>query len=361
MGNFEITERELLNSLVDSIGRIPNAHASLTRLEGHGSEHQRIDAIIDMSVGDRPLRLLVEARREAYPRDIRELLWRSRAYLDQIAASGSEVLPFLAARSISHGARDLLREEGVGFYDLGGSLFIPGRAFYIYIDHPPPKRKRRILSLFEGQKARSMMTLFAQGQQWVGVTELAQLADVSPSTVSATLGLMERQDWVETKGLGPSKLRRLRNPKALVDEWAAHVAEQKPPVAVRYYVPSVQTDDLCRRLDDACRAQGALYAVTGEAAAQLYAPYLSTVSQVRCRVEPGSGQARVLEQIDARPVSEGWNLAVIESKSRSDVIVGEEVAGIALAPPLQIYLDLLQGAGRAKEMAAHFRSERLGA
>jgi hypothetical protein len=31
-----------------------------------------------------------------------------------------------------------------------------------------------------------------------------------------------------------------------------------------------------------------------------------------------------------------------------------------LASPIQIYLDLLRGEGRSKEMAEHFREERIG-
>ena len=70
-------------------------------------------------------------------------------------------------------------------------------------------------------------------------------------------------------------------------------------------------------------------------------------------------QSGVLEKIEARPVSEGWSLAVIETRGAKEIIVGDEVAGIALAPPLQVYLDLLQTSGRAREMAEHLRHERL--
>ncbi|WP_374133406.1 hypothetical protein [Sphingomonas sp. 28-62-20] len=39
--------------------------------------------------------------------------------------------------------------------------------------------------------------------------------------------------------------------------------------------------------------------------------------------------------------------------------MGERIDDVALAPALQVYLDLLQGSGRSKEMAAHLRAERL--
>jgi hypothetical protein len=36
------------------------------------------------------------------------------------------------------------------------------------------------------------------------------------------------------------------------------------------------------------------------------------------------------------------------------------VGGIWLANPIQIYLDLLRGEGRAKEMAEHLRQDKIG-
>lgn len=358
MSDVEINEHELLESLVDAVGALPHAHASIT---GHQPiiGGRRLDALVDIWVAGKQLQLIVEARRETFPRDVRELLWQFRNYIVHVGHSDKETIPFIAARAISRGARDLLKEEGVGFYDLGGSLFIPSKDLYILIDRPPPKRSRRILSILEGQKARTIITLFDHRDEWIGVTELAGRAQVSPATASATLSEMERREWVETEGSGPAKLRRLRNPSALLDEWARYAAEQKPPKLVRYYVPTADARTMCRQLDQACRANDLLYAVTGEAAAQHYTPYLSTISQVRCRMSPGSTRDRVLEEMDARPVSEGWNLGIIATRSRSDVIISDEGDGIAYAPALQVYIDLLQGSGRAKDMAAHLRSEML--
>jgi len=38
----------------------------------------------------------------------------------------------------------------------------------------------------------------------------------------------------------------------------------------------------------------------------------------------------------------------------------QQVGGVWLASPIQVYLDLLRGEGRTKEMAEHLRRERLG-
>jgi hypothetical protein len=102
------------------------------------------------------------------------------------------------------------------------------------------------------------------------------------------------------------------------------------------------------------------YAVTSESAAQCYAPYLTNVSQVRTRVLPSHGADLALAELDARPVDEGANFVVVECKSAGELLFRRKVDGVWLASPVHVYLDLLHGAGRSKEMAAHLRRESIG-
>jgi hypothetical protein len=362
MLKFEIEEQELLDGLIDAIKALPNGHAEIDGREVAIGPRGRVDALVNAQIGGQPIQLLVEAKREAFPRDVRETVWQLRNYLAHMPKGDREILPFFIARAISPGARDILREEGVGFYDLGGSLFIPGRHAYVYVDRPAPKKNAKIFdSVFQGQKARVIQAVFDRRSEWLRVKELAESTEVSPATASATLSEMERREWVDVEGAGPSKLRRLRSPKALVDAWSSYIADQKPPKLARYYVPGGDALELAQHLNRACRDADAAYAVTAEAAAQLYAPYLSSVSQVKCRIEPGRRQQDALDRLNARPVSEGWNLGLIETRARGDITVAECIENVRLASPLQVYLDLLQGSGRSREMAAHLRSERLDA
>lgn len=359
---FELEERELLDGLIATIAGLPEGQAWIGGREVAIGPRGRVDAIVETLVAGRPLQLIVEAKREAFPRDVRETIWQLRNYLAHLPDSDREIVPFFVARAISPGARDILREEGIGFYDLGGTLYIPAKQAFVYIDRPAPRKSSKIFdSVFQGQKARVVRAVFARRDAWLSVKQIAEETEVSPATASATLSEMERREWVDVEGAGPSKLRRLRSPRLLLDAWAEYIADQKPPKIERYYVPGADADGLAQRLDQACRHADAAYAVTSDAAAQAYAPYLSSISQVRCRIVPGPRQRDALETLQARPVSEGWNLGVIETRARGDITVGERLGGVCLAEPLQVYLDLLQGTGRSKEMAAHLRAERLEA
>ena len=52
----------------------------------------------------------------------------------------------------------------------------------------------------------------------------------------------------------------------------------------RYYVPSTRPEILIEKAANVFDAQNVEYAMTHEAAAQRYSPFLSNISQVRCRV-----------------------------------------------------------------------------
>jgi hypothetical protein len=183
---------------------------------------------------------------------------------------------------------------------------------------------------------------------------------VSPATASQTLIEMERRDWVETRGSGPAKERRLSDRKALLDTWSEYQRTTKPAPMRHYYVPGGQIAQVLAKLDEAAQGAGVDYEVTGPVAGQAYSPYMTRISQVQCRV----GADRVenlLASIDARSVNEGWNLSVIEVDGQGDFAFSQRIDGAWMADPLQAYLDLLQGGGRAREFAEHLRREKLEA
>ena len=126
-------------------------------------------------------------------------------------------------------------------------------------------------------------------------------------------------------------------------------------------MPGGTAGELLQRLDHAFADAHTDYMVTAEAAAQVYAPYLSAISQVRCRVLEGYRADAALKDLGAKPVKEGWNLGVIFTRAAGEFRFRQRDQHIWLASPLQAYLDLLQAGGRATEMAAHLRAERLDA
>jgi len=197
-------------------------------------------------------------------------------------------------------------------------------------------------------------------REWFGVKEIADQARVSPATASQVLTELEKFDWVVSRGQGPRKERHLQEPGALLDAWVNHLAVMRPLSMRRYFVPSARAEGLVEKFAGVCAASKAEYAITHEAAGQRYAPFLSNISQVRCRLLAGPAAGRALGALDARFVDQGANLAVIEVKSPGELLFREFVNGVWLASAVQVYLDLMRSEGRASEMAKHLRHERIG-
>lgn len=352
------TER-LIAHFLSALQEAPDTTAHVV-LQDVSSGHARADALIEAQIGGQEVSFVVEAKRSAFPRDVREAVWQLRNYLAHQDGASSQIIPMVIAEAISPGARSLLREEHVGYYDTGGSLFVPARGAYLFVDKPIPKRQARSLNaLFTGRRAQVLHAVWATGQDWFGVHEIALRAQVSPTTVSETLIALERREWVISKGSGPTKERRLADPQSLLDAWTAHQTSTRILPLRHYYVPTSSIDELVHRLDRACEEHRTTYAITGSAAAQAHAPYLSNISQLHCRLAAGPVAEAVLEFLEARPVREGWNLGIIETNFAGVFAFRQRIGDAWFAHPLETYLDLLQLGGRSKEMAEHLRAERL--
>lgn len=358
-----LTEQQLITRFVDALRELPEVEAELDHQESSSKHGGRgYDAQVNLHVAGKSFVLLIEAKKSVFPRDARQVIWQLRAAShERPTGQGNMPLPLLVAESISPGAKELLRSERVGYYDSGGSLYLPAPGAYLYIEKPPPKTlAKSARALFTGRRAQVLHALLVQHQNWFGVTELARQAMVSPATASQVLTELERFDWLAVRGQGPSKERHLREPASLLDAWIRQLTAVRPPTLHRYYVSGTKADMLAARIGQVFDAHGVEYAISHEAAAQHHAPFLSSVSQVRVRVLIGASADAAIGDLGARVVNEGANLAIIEAKSPGELLFRERVGGLWLASPIQIYLDLLRGEGRSKEMAEHFRKERIG-
>ena len=363
MLSSDAMDGKLLGGLLKALRELPDSQAEVRGVEQQGGPDRGYYAEVDIQVGGKAVTLLIEMKKDVYPRDARQALWQFRdssrmwPHLEEQREAGF----FLVAQSISPGAKELLRNERAGYYDSGGSLFLPAGNIYVYVDKPPPKSlSRSIRSVFSGRRAQVLHAVLLRNREWFGVKDIAGQAQVSPATASLVLTELEKFEWVVSRGQGPGKKRQLQEPGALLDAWVKQLAVMRPLPMQRFFVPSARLEGMVEKFAKVCAVNKAEYAITHEAAGQRYAPFLSTVSQVRCRLLGGSAADRALGALDARVVDQGANLAVIEVNSLSELLFRESVNGIWLAGAVQVYLDLMRSEGRARELAKHLRHERIG-
>lgn len=357
MPDLNTAETKLLESLLETFQRLPETQAKVCRILQPDSPVHRCQVLIDLRINGKSTKLKANIRKTVYPRDAKQVAWQ----FQEMIAETQQSIPFLVAQSISPGAKDLLKEKQIGYYDSGGSLFVVADKIFVYVDKPPPKSiSKSIRSLFSGRRAQVLQVVLMRQMEWYRVNDLAKKSKVSPATVSQVLTELEKFDWVVSRGQGPTKERQLREPGTLLDTWVNQLGLTKPLTQQRYFVPSIHSEELIKRFAEECIEKNVEYAITHEAAGQLYAPYLSNISQVRCRMLTGSEADEVLAALDARLVDQGSNLTVIEVKSPGELLLRQSVNRIYLANPVQVYLDLIQSEGRSREMAKHLRNEILG-
>ena len=360
MADIENINRNLLASLQNSFADIPEAQiGNVSRTNANGGRSGPA-VIISTTIKGRQLNFVAETRGDLYPRDAREAIWQTKQRQRELKSSNRHYFPMVIAKSVSDGARAFLQEENVAYHDLSGSLYIRTDDVFILIEKPKSKRAtRRDANIFQGSRAQVLHALFARPGEWVTGTEIAKDAGVSPATVSQTFRNLERRDWVEVKGEGPSKRRLLIRPDALLDAWRDSILAGPKAKRSQYYVPRKKPEEMACQIRQEASDANLDLEFTGQFAAQSYAPFLSSVSDLTVRVRGQQDREWLLSILGARKVSEGANLVVIDAGSKRRKRKRNEMDERMLATPLQVYLDLLEDHGRSKDMAEHLRSQKL--
>ena len=206
----KMMEGQLLAGFLETLRGLPEAQAKLSGVLPPDGPDREYDARVDLRVGGKAATLLIEVKKALYPRDVRQALWQFQALARQWPQSteGRQAVSFLVAESISPGAKDLLRDERVGYYDSGGSLFLPAGK---YLRLRGQSRLRSALS-------KSIRSLFLRSScasaarspdaAWRVVRSQADCGAARgsrPATASQVLTELEKFDWVVSRGQGPSQ------------------------------------------------------------------------------------------------------------------------------------------------------------
>ena len=170
------TERRLVEQFLEVLRALPRVSAELEPSQRDGGRLERLlDAQVVLTVAGKPVTLLIEVKKALYPRDVRQILWRFKELSRGLpkAPHAPEVLFVVLADSISPGAQELLRDEWVGYYDSGGSLFLPAHGIYLYIDKPMARvLSKSLRSLFSRRRAQVVHALLTRPRNWFGVIPL---------------------------------------------------------------------------------------------------------------------------------------------------------------------------------------------
>lgn len=244
--------------------------------------HWRLDAVYPQAAGidveitlDAPdgsqAILLVEAKHQVEPASVGSVLGRFDRYKHSVPHDrGAEAVGIVAAPYLSPRTRELLDEQGVGWFDATGNLRVRTDAPALYLDRRGADRNpfadaddRRLRSL-RGPGAARVVRALLDGPIPDGVRALGTAAGVGAATSSRVLDLLTRDALVDRS---PDGTVTGVHKRSLLRRWTQDYGLTTTNVAVPVLAPR----GIDRTLTNLASYDGR-YALTGSAALRAHLP-----------------------------------------------------------------------------------------
>ena len=263
----------------------------------------------------------------------------------------------LIAEHTTAEARHILERHGLGVLDGLGNAHIelPGLLFHMeghreaeqgVATKLPPTRLR-------GKAGIAAQALLLEPKRQWQVQELAQEADISKGLAHRVLMRLEREGLIDVAGAGPSRVRRVLDPTALLDLWIEENVDR--PIVQRGFLLAQTPQRLIKEIGVKVGLAGVEYAITGAAAASLIAPFVTAVPVIDVWVQETTDLDALLRAMNAEPVRDGHNVLLMQAKDDVPLAFREKRNGLWVANRFRLYADLRRDPRRGVEQAAHLR------
>lgn len=335
---------EALHSCLDEVPflTIKSLRSQPVRREG-----ERPDFIVELGSADEQSHLVVEAKANGQPRFARTAAQQLRRYLNE-GEYGVFIAPYVSERAAS-----ILSEEGIGFVDLAGNCHLCFDQIYIRKEgkENPFSEKRNLKSLFAPKASRVLRPMLkAPGQAWK-TKELSEEVGVSLGHVSNVRKELLNEGLAEEISQGV----RLTEPEALLKEWARAYESEKNQ---RHFFYSFDNrEEVEMKLSQACADRNIRYALTSFSGAERLAPHVR-YEKASAFIDPDRID-EVADLLSLKPVNSGPTIELIEPYDEGAFYGRLEKGGVAVAHPVQLYLDLWYRPDRGEEAAEFLLKETL--
>lgn len=263
--------------------------------------------------------------------------------------------PVLAATFLSPRAREICREEEVGYLDLAGNCWLKFDDLYVekVVEKNPFPHRGRPPSLFSPVSSRIVRAVLEEPQRTWQVSEMARAARVSLGQTSNVTRRLIAEEYVNRT----DHRLRLAQPARLLDAWKERDVPAR--TALAYYSFARAPERLIAQVVEASARERLRYALTSFAASSLLAPFVRGIGTVQWYVPTRDEVERWVKALDLRPVESGPNAVLLIAEDPGIFYRTQVVQGATLVGTIQLYLDLLQEPARGAEQAEFLRRERL--
>jgi len=281
--------------------------------------------------------------------------------LVELAKARPDTPLLLVAGQTTAKAREILEDHGIAVVDGLGNVHIelPGLLFHLEGRRrprgagatAPPTRLR-------GKAGLVAQALLLRPERAWQVKDLAQEIQVSAALAHRVLTRLEAEGILAVEGAGPSRVRRVTNPTALIDLWAEENVER--PTRTLAHLLAQTPQRLVRELGLGLGRSRIDYALTGAAAGSLVAPFITAVPVVEVWVQATAAVEQICDAAGADRVADGHNVVFLQAKDDAPLAFREQVHDLWVVNRFRLYVDLRRDPRRGPEQAEHLRREVIG-
>ncbi len=320
------------------------------RKEPHEERHE-IDAVARFAGAQ--VRMMVEFKRHVNAATAWTLVHINRGRPDA---------PLLVIAGVTTTeARKILSDHGVSLIDGVGNARVEIPGLLIHRDAPDREGRRvriQYKTRLRGKAGVAAQALLLAPQRAWKVHDLARTAGISPGFAHRLLVRLEHEKVVDADGQGPSRVRRVANPTALLDLWAEENLDH--PRRLNAYLLAQTPRKLIELLAGRLESAGIGYAMTGAAAANLLAPFVTAIPVVDVWVTDLAAPEDLLKATGAESVPNGHNVSFLQVKADTALAFKEKTGGVWIANRIRLYADLRRDPRRGRDQADHFRRGIIG-
>ncbi len=276
--------------------------------------------------------------------------------------------PLIATRQLGDQTRELLRKSEISWVEeLTGVCHLTGRGLLIDTrvrDDSERKKRSAVqakLRARSGLVVENIVTFFRH--EPILIKTVASRAKVSPALVFRVLWRLSRLNLLDVHGSGPNRYWKLTEIGGVLDLWGA---EEEPPERItNLYVWSRSPQDLLRKLPELDRLNHR-WAVGGTAAANLYAPTLTSDPEPTVWVDARLPAREIASALGGEVVDKGSNLRIWQSGDNLSLnlaTVGEDskssasevASNLRIVSRARAYIEAVTAEGRGPEVAQNLR------
>jgi hypothetical protein len=285
------------------------------------------------------------------------LHWIGRGWLSDIRRGfdDDDDRPLIvAARRMSPGARNALREASIGWVDESGAAEIMVGPIVVSKSGRPTVREQRISSWTPSVLAVAEALLC--GRKATVASTRAATGLSSGSCTNALRFLMGQELLVSDTSRGRNSARRIADFDHFLESYAVAVAEADPAPVLPVGVVWRDLSSGLAKTGREWSARRREWACTGALAASVLAPYLTSVgtADVYLDVDTIAGLESAAADVGLQPI-EGGRLNLRPFPTVTSQRLSSETQGLRVVPWPRIYADLRPVGVRGEEAAEHLR------